>query len=123
VSVEWPLQNVKAVFDAAIKVVIKPPQKQKEKRKPHRGCLLLVLSSFSLIYKILSPNSGSRLGLGLGYSVVSSYSHSLVAHHLPRGGCFASRINFKTMIDLSAYALFWNECRNVICGRNLMRES
>ena len=70
-SVEWPLQNVKAVFDAAIKVVIKPLQKQKEKRKPHRGCLLLVLSSFSLIYKNLSPNSGSRLGLG--YSVVSSY--------------------------------------------------
>lgn len=38
-----PLQNVKAVFDAAIKVVIKPPQKLKEKKKkPQRGCLLLV---------------------------------------------------------------------------------
>ncbi|XP_010254428.1 PREDICTED: rac-like GTP-binding protein 3 isoform X1 [Nelumbo nucifera] len=35
-------QNVKAVFDAAIKVVIKPPQKQKEKkRKPQQGCSLL----------------------------------------------------------------------------------
>ncbi|KAK6261146.1 hypothetical protein QUC31_006962 [Theobroma cacao] len=33
-------QNVKAVFDAAIKVVIKPPQKQKEKKKPSRGCLI-----------------------------------------------------------------------------------
>ncbi|XP_021718988.1 rac-like GTP-binding protein 3 [Chenopodium quinoa] len=31
-------QNVKAVFDSAIKVVIKPPQKQKEKKKkPRRG--------------------------------------------------------------------------------------
>ncbi|KAG5536831.1 hypothetical protein RHGRI_024310 [Rhododendron griersonianum] len=34
-------QNVKAVFDAAIKVVIKPPQKQKEKKKKQRrGCLV-----------------------------------------------------------------------------------
>ncbi|MBA0806547.1 hypothetical protein Gohar_005998, partial [Gossypium harknessii] len=34
-------QNVKAVFDDAIKVVIKPPQKQKEKKKkPSRGCLM-----------------------------------------------------------------------------------
>ncbi|KAL6497454.1 Ras-related C3 botulinum toxin substrate 3 [Orobanche gracilis] len=32
-------QNVKAVFDAAIRVVIKPPQKQREKKKPPRGCL------------------------------------------------------------------------------------
>uniref|UniRef100_A0A7N0RAU4 Uncharacterized protein n=1 Tax=Kalanchoe fedtschenkoi TaxID=63787 RepID=A0A7N0RAU4_KALFE len=34
-------QNVKAVFDAAIKVVIKPPPKQKEKvnKKPQGGCL------------------------------------------------------------------------------------
>ncbi|KAF9667834.1 hypothetical protein SADUNF_Sadunf15G0064500 [Salix dunnii] len=38
-------QNVKAVFDAAIKVVIKPAQKQKDrKKKPRRGCLLSVLS-------------------------------------------------------------------------------
>ncbi|XP_010928578.3 rac-like GTP-binding protein 3 [Elaeis guineensis] len=36
-------QNVKAVFDAAIKVVIQPPKKQKEKKKkkPQRGCSLL----------------------------------------------------------------------------------
>ncbi|KAH9720087.1 Rac-like GTP-binding protein 3 [Citrus sinensis] len=34
-------QNVKAVFDAAIKVVIKPPQKQKEKKKKQRGCLFV----------------------------------------------------------------------------------
>ncbi|KAL0357563.1 UNVERIFIED_CONTAM: Rac-like GTP-binding protein 3 [Sesamum calycinum] len=33
-------QNVKAVFDAAIRVVIKPPQKQREKKKPRRGCLV-----------------------------------------------------------------------------------
>lgn len=37
------LQNVKAVFDSAIKVVIKPPQKQKEKKKkPRRGFTMLV---------------------------------------------------------------------------------
>ncbi|KAG7021470.1 Rac-like GTP-binding protein 3, partial [Cucurbita argyrosperma subsp. argyrosperma] len=42
-------QNVKAVFDAAIKVVIKPPQKQKEKRKPHRGCLLNVICGRNLM--------------------------------------------------------------------------
>jgi len=38
----WLLQNVKAVFDAAIKVVIKPAVKQKEKKikqKPRSGCL------------------------------------------------------------------------------------
>ncbi|XP_028778353.1 rac-like GTP-binding protein ARAC8 isoform X2 [Neltuma alba] len=34
-------KNVKAVFDAAIKMVIKPPQKQNEKKKkPRGGCLL-----------------------------------------------------------------------------------
>lgn len=33
-------QNVKAVFDAAIRVVIKPPQKQKEKKKPRKGCFV-----------------------------------------------------------------------------------
>jgi len=33
------LQNVKVVFDAAIKVVTKPPQKQKQKKKkPKLGC-------------------------------------------------------------------------------------
>uniref|UniRef100_A0A803P8X8 Uncharacterized protein n=1 Tax=Cannabis sativa TaxID=3483 RepID=A0A803P8X8_CANSA len=37
-------QNVKAVFDAAIRVVIKPPQKQKEKKKKQRrGCLINIL--------------------------------------------------------------------------------
>nr|KYP56273.1 Rac-like GTP-binding protein 3 [Cajanus cajan] len=35
-------QNVKSVFDAAIKVVIKPPQKQEKKKKPRRGCFLSV---------------------------------------------------------------------------------
>jgi Ras-related C3 botulinum toxin substrate 1 len=39
-------QNVKAVFDAAIKVVIKPAVKQKEKKKkqkPRSGCLSNIL--------------------------------------------------------------------------------
>uniref|UniRef100_A0A0C9SA71 TSA: Wollemia nobilis Ref_Wollemi_Transcript_4594_1676 transcribed RNA sequence n=1 Tax=Wollemia nobilis TaxID=56998 RepID=A0A0C9SA71_9CONI len=35
-------QNVKAVFDAAIKVVIQPPkQKRKKKRKSHKNCSIL----------------------------------------------------------------------------------
>ena len=35
------LQNVKAGFDAAIRVVIKPPQKQTDKKKKaHWGCLV-----------------------------------------------------------------------------------
>lgn len=36
------MQNVKAVFDADIKVVIKPQQKQREEKNACRGCLLLV---------------------------------------------------------------------------------
>ncbi|EOY20640.1 RHO-related protein from plants 10 isoform 1 [Theobroma cacao] len=43
-------QNVKAVFDAAIKVVIKPPQKQKEKKKPSRGCLINVFCGRNLVH-------------------------------------------------------------------------
>jgi len=43
------LQNVKAVFDAAIKVVIKPPLKQKQKkRKPKPGCKMYMFSLSSL---------------------------------------------------------------------------
>ncbi|KAJ0077675.1 hypothetical protein Patl1_36029 [Pistacia atlantica] len=35
-------QNVKAVFDAAIKVVLQPPkQKKKKKRKTHKACSIL----------------------------------------------------------------------------------
>lgn len=35
-------QNVKAVFDAAIKVVLQPPkQKKKKKRKAQKGCSIL----------------------------------------------------------------------------------
>ncbi|KAM7255968.1 hypothetical protein ACFE04_011709 [Oxalis oulophora] len=48
--------NVKAVFDAAIKVVIKPLQKPKEKeKKPRRGrgCALLVPFSLSLMCDLL----------------------------------------------------------------------
>lgn len=43
-------QHVKAVFDAAIKVVIKPPQKQKEKKKKQRrGCLLNVFCGRNIV--------------------------------------------------------------------------
>ncbi|GFS32640.1 RAC-like 10 [Actinidia rufa] len=54
-------QNVKAVFDAAIKVVIKPPQKQKEKKKKQRrGCLMsvtcpMLLALLNLLY--IDPSS------------------------------------------------------------------
>ncbi|KAI8533180.1 hypothetical protein RHMOL_Rhmol11G0277000 [Rhododendron molle] len=35
-------QNVKAVFDAAIKVVLQPPkQKKKKKKRGHKGCGIL----------------------------------------------------------------------------------
>ncbi|XP_022735744.1 rac-like GTP-binding protein 3 isoform X1 [Durio zibethinus] len=43
-------QNVKAVFDAAIKVVIKPPQKQEKKKKPSRGCLINVFCGRNLAH-------------------------------------------------------------------------
>ncbi|CAN1156828.1 Rac-like GTP-binding protein 3 [Linum perenne] len=44
-------QNVKAVFDAAIKVVIKPATKAKDakKKKPRRGCFLNVLCGRKLV--------------------------------------------------------------------------
>ncbi|RZC08178.1 Rac-like GTP-binding protein ARAC8 [Glycine soja] len=43
-------QNVKAVFDAAIRMVIKPPQKQNEKRKKKpRGCFLNVLCRRNIV--------------------------------------------------------------------------
>ncbi|KAL2321872.1 hypothetical protein Fmac_026251 [Flemingia macrophylla] len=42
-------QNVKSVFDAAIKVVIKPPQKQEKKKKPRRGCLLNVICGRNIV--------------------------------------------------------------------------
>lgn len=35
------LQNVKAVFDAAIKVVLQPPKQKKKKKKSHRACSIL----------------------------------------------------------------------------------
>ncbi|RRT58087.1 hypothetical protein B296_00026426 [Ensete ventricosum] len=37
---EAPPENVKAVFDAAIKVVLQPP-KQKKKKKQQKGCSIL----------------------------------------------------------------------------------
>ena len=36
----YDMQNVKGVFDAAIKVVLQPP-KQKKKQKAHKGCSIL----------------------------------------------------------------------------------
>ncbi|KAH9759177.1 Rac-like GTP-binding protein 5 [Citrus sinensis] len=35
-------QNVKAVFDAAIKVVLQPPKQKKKKKKSHRACSILI---------------------------------------------------------------------------------
>lgn len=35
------LQNVKAVFDAAIKIVLQPPKQKKKKKKGNRGCYIL----------------------------------------------------------------------------------
>ncbi|KAL6183227.1 hypothetical protein ACLB2K_044638 [Fragaria x ananassa] len=49
-------QNVKAVFDAAIRVVIKPPQKQKEKKKkPRRGCLQHSLWAKASVSQMKTP--------------------------------------------------------------------
>ncbi|XP_027339650.1 rac-like GTP-binding protein ARAC8 [Abrus precatorius] len=42
-------QNVKAVFDAAIRMVIKPPQKQHEKRKKPQGCFLNILCGRNIV--------------------------------------------------------------------------
>ncbi|PNY09197.1 ROP small G protein [Trifolium pratense] len=43
-------QNVKGVFDAAIRMVIKPPQKQHEKRKkPRQGCFLNILCGRNMV--------------------------------------------------------------------------
>ncbi|KAI4963596.1 hypothetical protein ZWY2020_011319 [Hordeum vulgare] len=34
-------QNIKAVFDAAIKVVLQPPKQKRKKRKSQKGCSIL----------------------------------------------------------------------------------
>ncbi|KAI4974902.1 hypothetical protein ZWY2020_048509 [Hordeum vulgare] len=34
-------QNIKAVFDAAIKVVLQPPKQKRKKRKTQKGCSIL----------------------------------------------------------------------------------
>jgi Ras-related C3 botulinum toxin substrate 1 len=34
-------QNVKAVFDAAIKVVLQPPKQMKKKKKKQKNCAIL----------------------------------------------------------------------------------
>lgn len=39
--VSLSLQNVKAVFDAAIKVVLQPPKQKKKKRKSQKACSIL----------------------------------------------------------------------------------
>lgn len=40
------MQNVKAVFDAAIKVVLQPPKhKRKKKRKTQKACSIMWLST------------------------------------------------------------------------------
>jgi hypothetical protein len=35
------IQNIKAVFDAAIKVVLQPPKQKKRKKKVQKGCTIL----------------------------------------------------------------------------------
>jgi Ras-related C3 botulinum toxin substrate 1 len=35
------MQNIKAVFDAAIKVVLQPPKQRRRKRKARKGCAIL----------------------------------------------------------------------------------
>jgi Ras-related C3 botulinum toxin substrate 1 len=35
------LQNIKAVFDAAIKVVLQPPKQKRKKKKAQKGCVIL----------------------------------------------------------------------------------
>ncbi|THG20797.1 hypothetical protein TEA_003871 [Camellia sinensis var. sinensis] len=42
-------QNVKAVFDAAIKVVLQPPKQKKKKRKAQKECYCDQVSSFSVV--------------------------------------------------------------------------
>lgn len=40
------LQNVKAVFDAAIKVVLQPPKQKKKKKKGQKACSILWLKKY-----------------------------------------------------------------------------
>lgn len=35
------VQNVKGVFDAAIKVVLQPPKQKKKKKKSQKGCFII----------------------------------------------------------------------------------
>ncbi len=42
------LQNVKAVFDAAIKVVLQPPKQLKKKKKKQKNCSILWIVVFAL---------------------------------------------------------------------------
>lgn len=41
ININLLIQNVKAVFDAAIKVVLQPPKQKKPKRKGHKACSIL----------------------------------------------------------------------------------
>lgn len=40
-TLKYGLQNVKAVFDAAIKVVLQPPKQKKKKKKGQKACSIL----------------------------------------------------------------------------------
>jgi len=41
INVNLWIQNVKAVFDSAIKVVLQPPKQKKTKRKGQKACSIL----------------------------------------------------------------------------------
>ncbi|KAH1220035.1 Rac-like GTP-binding protein RAC1 [Glycine max] len=43
-------QNVKAVFDAAIKVVLQPPKQKKKKRKGQKACSIFVLIILAFLF-------------------------------------------------------------------------
>ncbi|KAF3792063.1 Rac-like GTP-binding protein 3 [Nymphaea thermarum] len=45
-------QNVKAVFDAAIKVVIQPPKQKEKSKKPRHGCSILLVQFICLEYSL-----------------------------------------------------------------------
>lgn len=101
------LQNVKAVFDAAIKVVLQPPKQKKKKRKGQKACSILWLPK-----KLQGEREREResLVISLPCCLVSSdfifHHQALVNHPLGRSSailcpsfkCFWSRrvVTWKT---------------------------